>query len=73
MNNKLVSDRAYFGVIGGLINQPQLIDCIDLPLDREDFNTDEFYEILFIAIHNLYKRAKFKRQLWVLVSRIKEI
>ena len=54
MNNKLVSDRAYFGVIGGLINQPQLVDCIDLPLDREDFNTDEFYEVLFIAIHNLY-------------------
>lgn len=54
MNKQLVSDRAYFGVIGGLLNQPQLIDCIDLPLERDDFNTDEFYEVIFVAIHNLY-------------------
>lgn len=54
MNKKLVSDRAYLGVFGAIISQPALIDNIDLPLDKEDFNTDEFFEILFTAIHNLY-------------------
>lgn len=54
MDSNLSSTRAYFGVFGGLLHQPTLVDSIDYPLDREDFNTNEFYEILFVAIHNLY-------------------
>ena len=52
--DKLVNTRAYTGVLGSLLDNPLLIDNMDLPLEREDFNTNEFYEILFIAIHNLY-------------------
>lgn len=50
----LVDHRAYLQVIGCLLKQASLIDSQDFPLDRIDFNTDKFYEYLFVALHNLY-------------------
>ena len=50
----LVDHRAYLQVFGCLLKQPSLIDSQDFPLDRIDFNTDKFYEFLFVALHNLY-------------------
>lgn len=50
----LEDHRAYLGVFGCLLQQASLIDSQDYPLIREDFNTDEFHEYLFVAMHNLY-------------------
>lgn len=57
MNEKLEEPRAYFGVFAGLLQQSNLIDSIDYPLDRMDFNTNNFFEMLFVAIHNLYENG----------------
>lgn len=46
----LVDKRAYLNTIGCLIQDSSLIDDIDRPLDRTDFNTENFYELLFVAI-----------------------
>lgn len=51
---KLVDKRAYLNVIGCLLQEPTLIDDMDRPLDRSDFKTEDFYELLFVAIYNLY-------------------
>ena len=50
----LVDKRAYLGVLGCLLQDISLIDDIDRPLDRTDFNTESFYELLFVSIYNLY-------------------
>lgn len=50
----LVDKRAYLNIIGCLLQDPSLIDNIDKPLDRTDFNTEKFYELLFVAIYNLH-------------------
>lgn len=50
----LVDKRAYLQVIGCLLRDSSLIDDIDRPLDRTDFNTEDFYELLFVAIYNLH-------------------
>mgnify|MGYP003369810078 CR=1 FL=1 len=49
----LVDKRAYLNTIGCLLQDSSLIDDIDRPLDRTDFNTENFYELLFVAIYNL--------------------
>lgn len=46
--------RAYFQVIGCLLQDNTLIDDLNRPLQREDFNTNAFYEILYVAIYNTY-------------------
>lgn len=53
----LADKRAYLHTIGCLLKEPILIDDIDRPLDRTDFNTETFYELLFIAIYNLYMQG----------------
>lgn len=53
----LVDKRAYLNVLGCLLQEPGLIDDIDRPLDRTDFNTENFYELLFIAIYNLHMQG----------------
>lgn len=50
----LVDYRAYLNVFGCLLKRPSLIESQDYPLSRIDFNTDDFHEYLFVAIHNLY-------------------
>lgn len=50
----LSDTRAYLNTIGCLLKNPSLIDDIDRPLDRSDFNTESFYELLYISIYNLY-------------------
>lgn len=50
----LVDKRAYLQVFGCLLQDSSLIDDIDRPLDRTDFNTEDFYELLFVAIYNLH-------------------
>ena len=54
MNEKLVCTRSYLAVIGAILQDSSLLDDIDRPLSREDFNTEPFYELLFVAITNLY-------------------
>lgn len=53
----LVDKRAYLNTIGCLLQDPTLIDDIDRPLDRTDFNTETFYELLYIAIYNLHMQG----------------
>ena len=53
----LVDKRAYLNTIGCLIQDSSLIDDIDRPLDRTDFNTENFYELLFVAIYNLHMQG----------------
>lgn len=50
----LVDKRAYLNVIGCLMQDSSLIDDMDRPLSRSDFKTEDFYELLFVAIYNLY-------------------
>lgn len=56
-NNGLFDKRAYLTVLGCLIKSPTLLDDIDRPLDRTDFNTETFYELLYIAIYNLHEQG----------------
>ena len=53
----LVDKRAYLNTIGCLLQDPSLIDDIDRPLNRTDFNTENFYELLFVAIYNLHMQG----------------
>lgn len=53
-NEGLVDKRAYLNVIGCLMQDSSLIDDMDRPLARSDFKTEDFYELLFVAIYNLY-------------------
>ena len=53
----LVDKRAYLNTIGCLLQNPMLIDDIDRPLDRTDFNTETFYELLYVAIYNLHMQG----------------
>ena len=56
-NSGLVDKRSYLFVIGCLLLDPNLLDDIDRPLDRTDFNTEKFYELLFVAIYNLHMQG----------------
>lgn len=53
----LADKRAYLNTIGCLLQDSTLIDDVDRPLDRTDFNTESFYELLFVAIYNLYMQG----------------
>jgi len=53
----LVDKRAILQVIGCLLQDSSLIDDIDRPLDGTDFNTENFYELLFVAIYNLHMQG----------------
>ena len=53
----LVDKRAYLNTIGCLLQDSSLIDDIDRPLDRTDFNTENFYELLFVAVYNLHMQG----------------
>ena len=53
----LVDKRAYLNTFGCLLQDSSLIDDIDRPLDRTDFNTENFYELLFVAIYNLHMQG----------------
>lgn len=54
MYDNLSDKRAYSNTLGCLMLNTMLIDDIDRPLDRTDFNTEAFYELLYVAIYNLY-------------------
>lgn len=51
---KLVDKVAYFQVLGCLMNRPDLLSDINRPLSKRDFNTEPFYEILFVSVNNLF-------------------
>lgn len=53
MYDGLSDSRAYYNTIGCLMKDYSLIDDISRPLDRSDFNTGKFYEIIYVAIYNL--------------------
>ena len=53
----LVDKRSILQVIGCLLQDSSLIDDIDRPLDRSDFSTENFYELLFVAIYNLHMQG----------------
>ena len=54
MNQGLACKRSYLAVIGCIMKDYSLLDDLQRPLTREDFNTEPFYELLFVAISNLY-------------------
>jgi len=53
----LVDKRAYLNMFGCLLKDASLVDDIDRPLDRTDFDTESFYELLFVAFYNLYMQG----------------
>lgn len=53
----LVDKRAYLQVLGCLSKEPTLLDDIDRPLDRSDFDTEDFFELLYVAIYNLHAQG----------------
>lgn len=57
MYEGLVDKRAYLNTIGCLLQDPTLLDDLDRPIEREDFNTESFYELLFVAIYNLHMQG----------------
>lgn len=50
-------ERCYLNTIGCLLKEPSLLDDIDKPLDRTDFETEKFYELLFVAVYNLHMQG----------------
>lgn len=53
MNGKLFDKHACLHTIGCLLKDPTLVDDINRPLDREDFEVETFYETIYISIYNL--------------------
>ncbi len=53
----LSDKRAYLQVLGSLLLNPMLMDDVDRQLDSEDFNTEPFYKIVYVAIYNLYQQG----------------
>ena len=53
INKALFDERACSHTLGCLLLDTSLVDDINKPLDRNDFNGERFYEIIFIAIYNL--------------------
>ena len=43
MYEALTDKRAYANTLGCLMKDPSLVEDIDRPLDREDFNTETFF------------------------------
>lgn len=44
-------------ILGCILNNPMLLDEVDRPLSREDFNVEAFHEIIFAAMFNLYNQG----------------
>ena len=57
MYESLTDKRAILNTLGCLMKDPTLIDDIDRPLDRTDFDTESFYELLYVAIFNSYMQG----------------
>ncbi len=53
----LFCKRSYLNTFGCLLQEPNLLDDIERPLDRTDFNTEAFYELLFVTIYNLHAQG----------------
>ncbi len=53
----LCDKRAYLAVLGSLMQNPLLISDADRPLDKKDFDTEQFYVIVYVAIFNLYQQG----------------
>ena len=51
--NKLFDKYSCLHTIGCLLLDVNLIDDINRPLDRDDFDVERFYRIVFVAIYNL--------------------
>lgn len=56
-NEGLVCKRSYLNTFSCLLQDANLLDDLDRPLDRMDFNTENFYELLFVAIYNLHAQG----------------
>lgn len=57
MYETLTDKRAILNTIGCLMLDPTLIDDIDRPLDRTDFDTEILYELIYVAIFNSYMQG----------------
>ena len=53
----LSDKRAYLQVLGCLLQNPMLMDDVDMPLETTDFDTEQFYKIIFVAIYNLFQQG----------------
>lgn len=54
MNEGLACKRSYLAVLGCIMQNTSLLNNMDRPLERSDFDTEPFYELLFVAMYNLY-------------------
>lgn len=54
IKNVLEDQMAYLQIYGCLLKDNTLIDDLDKPLLRDDFNTHAFYQLLFVSIYNVY-------------------
>ena len=50
----LEDSSAYLQVFGSLMKDSTLVDDLDRPLQREDFDTHSFYKLLYVAIYNIH-------------------
>lgn len=57
MSSKLSCTRSYLAVIGCILQDINLLGDLDRQLDRSDFNTDNFYELMYSAMYNLYEQG----------------
>lgn len=52
----LCDKRAYAAVLGSLMLNPYLLEDAAKPLDKDDFNTEKFYSIIYVSTYNLYQQ-----------------
>lgn len=57
MSEGLVCKRSYLAVLGCIMQNPSLLNDMDRPLDRHDFDTEPFYELLYVAMYNLFMQG----------------
>ena len=53
----LADKRAYLQVLGCLIKNPMELDNQDRPLSKSDFDTEDFYKYIFVAVYNLFQQG----------------
>ncbi|SDW45359.1 replicative DNA helicase [Lachnospiraceae bacterium KHCPX20] len=56
----LADTRAILNTLGCFMQEPGLVEDVDHPLSVEDFEVEDFYKILYVAIYNLEMQGMTK-------------
>ena len=52
--NKLIDRQACLQVLGSILQNPLLLNDLNRPIKKSEFNFDPFFEIVFVALSNLF-------------------